>query len=261
MINRIEEEDPLDESDESPQLEDTKVELESVSDSPDWNQEGNDIPCRFYNHDGCLRGTDCRFSHAPDHKSVRDRLGRNVCMYFLLGNCKFGGSACVYSHDKTYLSSGRWYENEGKCDLLRHISESLNPNTSSAFMPYTFAFIDNRLAWASAHGVEMEELYGHSRTLAELGFQAAVSNAAELLIYNEVSKHVRASGPSRRGRGRGRGGRRGRRIEEYDEFNSEEDERMDNFGFTQDDMMELACQGVKPWDDDAWDVLHALHSL
>jgi hypothetical protein len=74
MVKRIEEEDPVDASDESPQLDDTKVELESVSDSTDWNHEGNGIPCRFYNHDGCLRGTDCRFSHAPDHKSVRDRL-------------------------------------------------------------------------------------------------------------------------------------------------------------------------------------------
>lgn len=74
MIKRGEEEDPLDETDESPQLDDTKIELESVSDSSDWNHEGNGIPCRFYNHDGCMRGNDCRFSHAPDHKSVRDRL-------------------------------------------------------------------------------------------------------------------------------------------------------------------------------------------
>jgi hypothetical protein len=74
MIKRIEEEDPVDSSDETPHLDDTKVELESVSDSSDWNHEGNGIPCRFYNHDGCLRGTGCRFSHAPDHKSVRDRL-------------------------------------------------------------------------------------------------------------------------------------------------------------------------------------------
>lgn len=172
-------------------------------------------------------------------------------MYFLLGNCKFGSSACVYSHDKTYLSSGRWWEDEGKCDLLRHISQSLNSDTSSAFMPYTFAFIDNRLAWTSAHGVEMEELYGYSRTLAELGYQAAVSNAADLLIYNEVSKL--GGGPSRRGRGKGRGGRRGRRIEEYEEFDSAEEERlaMDEFGFDEDDVMELAMQGVRPWDEDA----------
>lgn len=172
-------------------------------------------------------------------------------MYFLLGNCKFGASACVYCHDKTYLSSGRWWEDEEKCDLLRHISESLNPNTSSAFMPYTFAFIDNRLAWASAHGVEMEELYGHSRCLAELGFQAAVGNARELYINNTMSSK-RGRGPSRRGRGKGRGEMRVRRVEEYDEFDSEMEERMANFGFTDDDVMELACQGVKPWDDDAW---------
>jgi hypothetical protein len=174
-------------------------------------------------------------------------------MYFLIGNCKFG-SACVYSHDKTYLSSGRWWEDDGKRDLLRHISESLNPNTSSAFMPYTFAFIDDRLAWASAHGVEMEELYGYSRTMAELGYQAAVSNAVDLLTYNKLSKHGR--GPSRHGRGnsgKGRGGRSGRRIEAYDGFDSAEEERvaMDNFGFDEDDVMELAMQGVRPWDEDA----------
>ncbi len=75
MIERVKEgeEDNFDESDECP-LDATKVELESVSDSSDWNHEGNGIPCRFYNHDGCLRGTKCRFSHTPDHKSVRDRL-------------------------------------------------------------------------------------------------------------------------------------------------------------------------------------------
>ena len=118
-------------------------------------------------------------------------------------------------------------------------------------MPYTFAFIDNRLAWASAHGVEMEELYGHSRCLAELGFQAAVGNARELYINNTMSSK-RGRGPSRRGRGKGRGEMRVRRVEEYDEFDSEMEERMANFGFTDDDVMELACQGVKPWDDDAW---------
>ena len=173
-------------------------------------------------------------------------------MYFLLGNCKFGGSACVYSHDKTFLPSGRWWEDEGKCELLRHISDTLNPNTSSAFMPHTFAFVDNRLAWASAHGVEMEELYGHSRTLAELAFRAAVSNAADLFAtgYSGSSKQS-----SRRGRGKGksRGGWHADYPDSrYEEFEWEEEERMANFGFTHDDVMELAMQGVKPWDENAW---------
>ncbi|KAH9059674.1 hypothetical protein EDB87DRAFT_754517 [Lactarius vividus] len=38
------------------------------------NHEGNGIHCRYDNHDGCTRGVECKFSHAPDHKSVRDRL-------------------------------------------------------------------------------------------------------------------------------------------------------------------------------------------
>lgn len=54
-------------------------ELESVSDSSDWNHEGNGFPCRYYNHDGCTRGVECKYSHAPDHKSVRDRL----CVSFI----------------------------------------------------------------------------------------------------------------------------------------------------------------------------------
>src|SRR6266702_306243 len=57
-----------------PSLSEKMAELESVSDSSDWNHEGNGIPCRFYNHDGCMRGTECKFSHTPDHKSARDRL-------------------------------------------------------------------------------------------------------------------------------------------------------------------------------------------
>lgn len=88
MIERNEEDEfELDSDDKFPMLAEAGVELESVSDSSDWHHEGNGIPCRFYNRDGCLRGTDCRFSHAPDHKSVRDRL------YVLLGF--FGLYTCL----------------------------------------------------------------------------------------------------------------------------------------------------------------------
>ena len=64
---RNEEDDLVDSDDATPSL-------ESVSDSSDWNHEENGRPCRDYNHDGCTRGLECKFSHAPDHKSVRDRL-------------------------------------------------------------------------------------------------------------------------------------------------------------------------------------------
>lgn len=35
---------------------------------------GNGIPCRYYNHGGCRRGSECTYSHAPDDKSVRDDM-------------------------------------------------------------------------------------------------------------------------------------------------------------------------------------------
>ena len=177
--------------------------------------------------------------------------GRNVCMYFLLGDC-IASRSCIYSHDKTYLPSGRWWGDEGKCHLLRAILDSLNPGENSAFMPYMSSILDGRIAWDSAHGVEMEEVYGHSRELARLGFRDAAENALELLAKKRKRAGSTRDQRDRRGLGKGRGGGRENRVDRYDEFESEAKERMDNFGFTEDEMMELLCQGVKPWDDDAW---------
>ncbi|KAI0069652.1 TPR-like protein [Panus rudis PR-1116 ss-1] len=79
-----------------------------LSDSYEFQHRGNDVPCRFYNHDGCYMGVHCRFSHAPDDRSIRDKLGRNVCLYHILDLCKFGDEKCNYCHDKTYLPAGPW---------------------------------------------------------------------------------------------------------------------------------------------------------
>lgn len=87
-------------ADKFPMLDDASLELESMSDSSDWHHEGNGIPCRFYNRDGCLRGTDCRFSHAPDHKSVRDRL--YVSLGFFIGSAL----VCCPTNRLTLCSGG-----------------------------------------------------------------------------------------------------------------------------------------------------------
>ncbi|KAH9035205.1 TPR-like protein [Lactarius pseudohatsudake] len=170
LISERNKEETVVEEDSHPTLIDQGKELESVSDSSDWNHEGNGFPCRYYNHDGCTRGVECEFSHAPDHKSVRDRLGRNVCVQFLFGECRFG--SCVYSHDKAYLPSGRWWDDDQK--------------------------------------------------LADVSLEYAAH---------------RSRGRKSRG-GQGRGGGRGCG-------------RAENWGFTDDEVQELLCQGVKPWDDDA----------
>jgi hypothetical protein len=54
-------------------LSDLETDVESTS--SDFELEGrNGVPCKHYNHDGCPRGRDCTYRHAPDEKSVRDRL-------------------------------------------------------------------------------------------------------------------------------------------------------------------------------------------
>lgn len=50
------------------------VDLDYESDSSDYRHEGNGIPCKYYNHNGCSNGRDCSYSHAPDGKSERDAL-------------------------------------------------------------------------------------------------------------------------------------------------------------------------------------------
>lgn len=174
-------------------------------------------------------------------------------MYFLLGEgCKFGRSVCVYSHDKTYLPSGRWWDDNDKLILLQSIAIGPRSKENSAFMPYMCGLADNRLAWASAHGVEMEEDYVHWRVDALRAFSNAVEDGCDA-----ISKRC-----SRGGRGRGRGHSAGRGgmgrsgwhsgldVDDFDD-SDEEEQRMNNFGFTEDEVMELLCQGVKPWDDDA----------
>ncbi|KAF5386644.1 hypothetical protein D9615_002037 [Tricholomella constricta] len=104
-----------------PHCDDTPAEESEVdSDSSDCLHIGNGFPCRFYNHEGCLRKDYCRFSHAPDEKSIRDMLGKNVCIAFLLGICKFGTAKCVYSHNKDCLPPG-WWDSETTVAELKAI--------------------------------------------------------------------------------------------------------------------------------------------
>lgn len=49
-------------------------ETEVLSDTSDYEHDGNGVPCRHYNHDGCQAGPDCKFTHAPDGCSLRDKL-------------------------------------------------------------------------------------------------------------------------------------------------------------------------------------------
>lgn len=53
---------------------DAALDIPDESDSEDFCHSGNGTPCKYYNSKGCRNGTRCRYSHAPDAKSVRDEL-------------------------------------------------------------------------------------------------------------------------------------------------------------------------------------------
>ncbi|KAL0575379.1 hypothetical protein V5O48_006592 [Marasmius crinis-equi] len=95
---------------------------DSDSGSSDCEHVGNGVGCRFYNHGGCTRGSRCQFSHAPDDKSVRDKLGRNVCIFAILGSCEYGEEKCIYSHDLRHLpEKGWWRDQEHRREMQQYI--------------------------------------------------------------------------------------------------------------------------------------------
>ncbi|KAF9533853.1 hypothetical protein CPB83DRAFT_844632 [Crepidotus variabilis] len=108
------------------------LEVASVSDSSDCQHVGNGVPCRFYNHEGCSRGSECAYSHAPDEKSVRDDLGKNVCIYHLLDSCKFGRSKCVYSHNKDALPKRGWWNSPEKTAKVKAVLDVAETNARVA---------------------------------------------------------------------------------------------------------------------------------
>ncbi|KIY71250.1 hypothetical protein CYLTODRAFT_369569 [Cylindrobasidium torrendii FP15055 ss-10] len=93
----------------APCVNQTPYTSEVDSDSEEAQTVGDGTPCYAYNHDGCDMESDCLNSHAPDEKSVRDSIARNVCIPYLLGQCEV--QKCAYAHDKTYLPPGGWWGN------------------------------------------------------------------------------------------------------------------------------------------------------
>ena len=222
-----------------------KVELESVSDSSEWNHVGNGFPCPYYNHDGCKRGDECEFSHAPDHKSVRDRLyvsssdislahgiadfvcwpsGRNICVRFLLGDCS---APCVYSHDKTYLPSGQWWESEEGLHAVWRVLEWRMIRQDPESLPKCLAGLDGRIAWKLAHAAKKEEAHvWRDHVMMLEGFNDATDN----LKY--ATYLTRGMGDDRPFRGHRDG------WFDEPEMNNFEDneERTSHWGFTEDEL-------------------------
>ncbi|KAF8955564.1 hypothetical protein BDZ97DRAFT_2080546 [Flammula alnicola] len=105
--------------DKDPRYDDEPWDLFSDSDTEDSMHLGNGTPCHSYNHDGCAQGAQCNFSHAPDTKSVRDELGKNVCVHFLFGDCR--DAECLYSHVRAYLPPRGWWNDPTQVRVAKEL--------------------------------------------------------------------------------------------------------------------------------------------
>ncbi|KAJ7199692.1 hypothetical protein GGX14DRAFT_661755, partial [Mycena pura] len=87
--------------------------LDCPSDTEDSLHQGNGKPCKSYNIGRCISGKDCRGQHAGDSKSIRDRLGRNVCLLYLIDRCRFPDTPgeCWYAHSRAHLPATGWWNN------------------------------------------------------------------------------------------------------------------------------------------------------
>ncbi|KAJ3990545.1 hypothetical protein F5890DRAFT_23735 [Lentinula detonsa] len=211
--------------------------LDCPSDSEEYQHRGKGknvkLPCRYYNHDGCRFGKVCRYKHAPDDSSIRDELGRNVCLHFLIDRCKFG-DRCWYAHENLYLPSNGWWNEEnlgGWQELYDFVKQDMD---HGVFDRIGSAMNGTADIWRIRENLDL--LVDDWTNTAEGGSYGYSDDDDDDCYGSE------------------RGGSRRR-------FEREMEERSRNMGFTDSEVHELLCQGVKPWDDDAWDVMNALNSL
>lgn len=132
---------------------------------------------------------------------TRDRLGRNVCLRFLLGDCRVG--SCVYSHDtgRTYLPSGRWWECEAKRAEVRDMSRWPFCRQNPAILFLMFAITDHCIAWKPAQAAKPEDAYVWRGSIMMLeGFRDATD---DLGYAASISREMISGGG---GRGGDRGG-------------------------------------------------------
>nr|GAT58495.1 predicted protein [Mycena chlorophos] len=101
--------------------------LDCESDTEESTHMGNGQACKKYNTSSCGYGSKCRMRHAVDAKSIRDNLGRNVCIFYLIDRC-YKGSACLYRHSKENLPKLGWWAKTEYVAYYRGMYDILHDN-------------------------------------------------------------------------------------------------------------------------------------
>ena len=61
LMHERDEDDSVIMSEVGPSLPSPELELQSESESSNWEHDGNGVPCKSFNRDGCTRGVECSF--------------------------------------------------------------------------------------------------------------------------------------------------------------------------------------------------------
>ncbi|KAH8825105.1 hypothetical protein DL96DRAFT_1817686 [Flagelloscypha sp. PMI_526] len=213
--------------------------LECASDSDDSRHDGNGTPCIMYNHDGCKYEIQCRFKHSADSRSVRDNLGQNVCLFWLIGRCYFVNKArpCWYSHSKKYLPANGWWNNDEYIEFYRDFYDTFKPISDDQTLDKVMGRDMNgqwhpwEQASKLAEAFEEFDSLQHQNKLLQRDLEHLIDDV----------------------RGRPH------RVFRNNKLHSRLYYENSKVGFTRQDVMELAMQGVMPWEDDAADVLAVLN--
>ncbi|KAF7332442.1 hypothetical protein MKEN_00126100 [Mycena kentingensis (nom. inval.)] len=237
-------------------------------------------PCTFYNQGKCYKGASCPGRHAVDSRTIRDRLGHNVCIFHIIGRCHFSDSArpygpptsrCWYSHSLAYLPADGWWNDPERIAFYRATYDILKATGSNAVMDLMLggdmngtwlpseraakfraglATLDSPDAVERALKQQRDEAF--SRT-ARMDMRKGKSGGGDkyakaMYTPGQIGEDIRRQGM----------GRYGDDYNDYDD-SDEDDYVYAPWGLSQSDIAELAMQGINPWDEDAMSVLAVLN--
>lgn len=197
-----------------------------------------------------------------------------MCIAWLLGRC-YHDKKCYYAHDRAYLPHSGWWSSQ---ETVRALGEELEVSLlGSANKRYDTDLFFMTL-WVQNRWQADEWMSGRFSALDDEA--APTGRPGDSVILNTTQRdgkfqyeYTVQSGSA----ARAQANRGGDEVDDddyggdsadgdygADYLNDEDDdggswnadreteERSKNFGFSDDEVSELLCQGVKPWDDDAW---------
>ncbi|KAF7302085.1 hypothetical protein MIND_00775200 [Mycena indigotica] len=245
--------------------------LDCNSDTEESTHKGDGRVCTNYNQGMCKYGKDCYSRHSVDSRSIRDQLGRNVCIFHIIGRCHFSaGGRCWYSHSTSHLPKQGWWNDAEYVAYYRSIYDVLKTTGSNQVMDLMLGG-DMNGQWRpferrTNFAAGMQTL-NQPENLRRAIYRRCEEAVAQVIGMNpkDVGRKGRNGvlGQALRYFGVGYHGqqRRSRRYEESDSDDYDYDEYGEG-GYDSDGdlLQEMLSLGIKPWDEDAYDILAYLAS-